>query len=125
IRASPLNRLNMEVQIRSHPIRPWTAAVIYAPTADRAVVPKEPPALKPPGDWNTMEIEAVGPRVKVTVNGKLANDVDLTKTGRSKSTLKEKGVAEAKLDRKRGRSGLESLKGPIKFRNIRVTDLSK
>jgi hypothetical protein len=119
------NRLKLEINLRSAPIKPWTAAVVYGLTADHAVVPKDPPALKPAGDWNTLEIEAVGPRLRVTINGQLVNEVDLSKIDRSTLSPKEKGPAEANLDRKRGRIGLESLNAPMKFRNIRVKELSR
>lgn len=41
----------------------------------RYVAPKEN-AIKPAGEWNTMEIECLGPRIRVTLNGKLIQDVD-------------------------------------------------
>jgi len=119
------NALKLEINIRSAPIRPWTGAVCYGRAAINAVVPKEAPTLKPDGNWNTLEIEAVGTRLKVTINGVLVNDVDLSKVDRSKLAPKEKGTAEANLDRKSGRIGLQSGNAPMKFRNLRVKDLSK
>ncbi len=91
----------------------------------QAVVPKEAPPLKPTGDWNTLKVEAVGPRLKVSINGNVVNDVDLSKVDRSKLAPRKKGAAEANLDRKSGRIGLQSANAPMKFRNIRVKDLSK
>ena len=79
--------------------------------------------MRSDGNWNTLEIEAVGTRLKVTVNGELVNDVDLAKVERSKLAPKEKGTAAANLERKSGRIGLQSGNAPIKYRNIRVKEL--
>ena len=116
----------LEVQIRNDPkLRPQTGAIIYSNSADHWVDPKDPPPIKPAGDWNTMEIEAIGTRVRVRMNGELVNDVDLSKIDCSKLTLKEKGPTEADLDRKTGRIGLQSFRGQAKFRNIRIKELGK
>jgi Domain of Unknown Function (DUF1080) len=41
----------------------------------RYVAPKEN-AIKPAGEWNTMEVTCIGPKIRVTLNGKLIQDVD-------------------------------------------------
>jgi hypothetical protein len=41
----------------------------------RYVAPKSLP-VKNPGEWNTIEIECRGPRIKVTLNGDVVQDVD-------------------------------------------------
>ncbi len=51
----------------------------------RYVAPTEN-AVKPAPEWNTMEVECVGPRIKITLNGKKILDVDQTKV----SAIKDK-----------------------------------
>jgi uncharacterized protein (TIGR03067 family) len=117
------NGAKLRVELRNDPkLRPQTGAIVYA-AGEYWVDPKDPPPIKPPGDWNTTEIEAIGSRVRVTVNGQLVNDVDLSKIDRSKVDIKEKGPAEADLDRSAGRIGLQSFRGQTKFRNIQVKEL--
>jgi len=109
--------LNNDPNFR-HPL----GAVVY--TAGDAVKPPDAVPFKGAGEWNTLEIEAIGSRVRVSVNGKLVNDVDLSKIDRDTISPKE-GYARADLDRKSGRIGLQSHRGVIKYRNIRVKELSK
>lgn len=33
-------------------------------------------AVKPAGEWNSIDIECIGPKIRVTLNGKLIQDVD-------------------------------------------------
>ncbi len=44
----------------------------------RYVAPTEN-AIKPPGEWNTVEVRCVGPRIVVILNGRTVQDVDQTK----------------------------------------------
>jgi hypothetical protein len=70
-----------------------------------------------PGVWHSVEIEFRDRRVKVTINGKLVNDVDLSKlTGL-------RGYFQREVERKQGRIGLQSYREETKFRNIRVKEL--
>src|SRR5262249_948498 len=50
----------------------------------RYVAPKVS-AAKPPGEWNVLDIECVGPRIKVTLNDKELIDVDQTTVEEIKS----------------------------------------
>jgi len=70
-----------------------------------------------PGAWHAVEIEFRDRRVKVSVNGKLVNDVDLSKLTGFRSYF------QRELDRKQGRIGLQSYREETKFRNIRVKEL--
>ncbi len=70
-------------------------------------------AAKPPGEWNVMEIECVGPRIKIALNGKEVIDVD-------QSTL-----AEIKNKPLKGYLCLQNHGGRIDFKNIRVTEIKK
>src|SRR5688572_30767696 len=42
------------------------------------MIPAKADALKPVGEWNTEEISAEGSRIRVTLNGKLITDADLS-----------------------------------------------
>ena len=64
------------------------------------VVPAKRDALKPQGQWNAEEIVADGSKIKVTVNGKVVVDADL-------STIKETADVT--------RSGDHNAKGYIGF----------
>lgn len=116
------NGAKLRVQIRNEASqKPRPGAVVY--TGADYIEPTTPPTPKPAGEWNTMEIEVRGPQVKVSMNGKPANEVDLSKIDQSKFTPKEKGYASADLERRSGRIGLQSFRGEIKFRNIQIKEL--
>lgn len=76
----------------------------------RYVAPKVS-AAKPPGEWNTMDIECRGPHIKVTLNEKLLIDVDQTTI----EALKNKPL--------KGYVCLQNHGGTIDFRNVRIRDL--
>ena len=78
--------------------------------------------LKPVGEWNYQEVTVKGPKIKVVLNGKVILDGDI-------SEARKNGAADKQLH-----PGLLSEKGhiaflghgsPLKFRNIRIKDLSK
>jgi hypothetical protein len=76
-----------------------------------------PAALKPQGSWNTMEVEARGRSLRVTVNGQ-----DTLRTSLDRFA----GEAERlpALRRDEGRIGFQNWEGTVRFRNIRLRDLS-
>ncbi len=76
----------------------------------RHVAPKSIPA-KAAGEWNTIEIECVGPRIKITLNGELIQDVDQTTV---------KAIAEKPLC---GYISVQNHGKGIDFRNLRIKDL--
>jgi hypothetical protein len=78
-------------------------------------------ALKPVGEWNREEIEAVGRRIKVTVNGVVTVDADLNTVTDPQILLAHPGMR-----RDRGHIGLLG-HGPaaVQFRDISVQDLGK
>jgi hypothetical protein len=78
----------------------------------RYVAPSEQ-AAKPAPQWNTMEIECVGPRIQITLNGKKIIDVD-------QSMIKE--LREKPLE---GYLCFQNHGSKIDFRNITLRDLSK
>ena len=76
----------------------------------RYVAPREN-SIKPQGEWNTIDIECVGPRIKVTLNGKLIHDVDQTT------------ITEIKDKPLKGYVCLQSHGGKTEFREVRLKEL--
>jgi choline dehydrogenase-like flavoprotein len=71
-----------------------------------ALAPSSPLASKPAGNWNTYEIEANGPRIRVTLNGILVTDY----TNDGSRPLE-------------GHVGLQNHTGKVQFRNIMIRSL--
>lgn len=111
---SHISRTGMEIQLldETHPryktIQPWqrTGAIYH-------VAAPEPGHLKRTGEWNTIEIRAVGTHVVVTLNGAIV--VDDRIDGHPELAAEHTG-----LKRKDGRIGLQSHNGRVEFRNIAV-----
>lgn len=75
--------------------------------------------LKPPGEWNTMEIRAVGQKIRVTLNGTVITEADMSKVGPTKIHRREaKG-----LQNLTGRIGFCAHGSRVEFRNLRVKKL--
>ena len=77
----------------------------------RYVAPTANP-VKPAPQWNTIEVECVGPRIRITINGQRVQDVDQT----SVSTIKSKPL--------RGFVCLQNHGKSIEFRNVRLKKLT-
>lgn len=73
---------------------------------------------KKPGEWNSIAIEAKGPKIKVTLNGTVIVDADLT--DHADAAAQHPGIK-----RDRGYIGLQSHSDVVEFRNIKIKDLSK
>lgn len=82
------------------------------------VIPAVPNAQKPAGQWNTEEIIAFGPKIKVTVNGKVIVNADITDAKPIHSN-KHPG-----LHNKTGLIGFLGHGDPVAFRNVRVLRLA-
>lgn len=86
------------------------------------VIPAKRGYLKPVGEWNTEEVMIVGSRIKVTLNGEVIVEGDL-------SEASEGGTLDGKdhpgLQRTSGYIGFLGHGSKLKFRNIRIKDLSK
>lgn len=83
------------------------------------VVPAKTGALKPTGEWNTEEIIAIGPFIKVIVNGQLIVDADVTNA---------KPIHNAEHPGLHNKSGCVGFLGhgdPVEFRNVRILSLDK
>jgi hypothetical protein len=82
------------------------------------LIPAKADALKPAGQWNTEEISANGSRIRVTLNGKLITDADL-------STIKDPEVLKKHpgIQRTSGRIGFLGHGSRVEFRNIQIKRL--
>lgn len=86
------------------------------------VIPAKRGALNPVGEWNTQEVVVNGSKVKVVVNGiKILNGdfMEASKNG----TIDEK--EHPGLQRTSGHIGFLGHGDVVRFRNIRIKDLSK
>jgi hypothetical protein len=115
--ASHISRSGMEIQILDdfHPkyakVQPWqrTGSIYHVAAAKTG-------HLKPPGEWNTMSVKAVGPHVVITLNGAVIVDDAI-------DAHPELNKEHTGLARKSGRLGLQSHNGEVSFRNVRVREL--
>jgi hypothetical protein len=82
------------------------------------VIPARTGFLKPAGEWNEEEITANGSRIRVTLNGVIILDADL-------STVQEAAVLKKHpgLRRKSGHIGFLGHGSLVEFRNIRIRAL--
>ncbi|MEN6451178.1 MAG: DUF1080 domain-containing protein [Thermoguttaceae bacterium] len=96
------------------PLQPYQAhGSIYG------VVPAKRGFLKPTGQWNSEEIVADGSHIKVTLNGTVITDADLSKVKKTMDGHEHPGLHNAK--------GYLGLLGhgadPVAFRNIEIKEL--
>lgn len=68
-------------------------------------------AAKPAGEWNALDVECVGPRIKVTINGQEVIDLDQS----ARDDLRDKPL--------KGFICLQNHHGQVEFRNLRVRDI--
>lgn len=85
------------------------------------VVPAKRGFLKPVGEWNYEEVIAKGPKIKVILNGTVITDADIT-DARNNGTMD--GNAHPGLKRDSGHIGFLGHGSVVRFKNIRVKDLS-
>jgi hypothetical protein len=76
----------------------------------RYVAPKANP-VKPAGEWNAVDVECVGPRIRITINGEQVLDVDQTTV----EALKGKPL--------KGYVCLQSHTNEVEFRNVRIREI--
>jgi hypothetical protein len=112
----------MELQILddAHPkyagIKDWQShGSIYG------VVAAKRGALKPAGEWNTEEVIAIGPRIKVIVNGETIVDADI-EAASADGTLD--GQNHPGLKREAGHIGFAGHGDQVTFRNIRIKPIT-
>ena len=65
-------------------------------------------AMRPPGDWNSVEVRCTGPRIEVIINGRQVQDVDQSKI----VEIKDKPLC--------GYVCLQNHGSPVAFRNLRL-----
>lgn len=86
------------------------------------IIPAKRGYLKPLGEWNYQEVYLKGSKIKVTLNGTVILDGDLAEASKN-------GTADHKehpgLKRTSGHIAYLGHGDPLRFRNIRVLDLSK
>ena len=83
------------------------------------VVPAKRGFLKPAGQWNEEEIQADGPHIKVTLNGAVITEADLSKIDKTPDHRDHPGIHRAK-----GHIvWLGHEKDPVAFRSVRVKEL--
>jgi len=82
------------------------------------VVPAKRGSLKPVGQWNREEIVADGSHIKVTLNGKVIVDADLSKIDKTMDHQQHPGLHNAK-----GYVGWLGHGDPVAFRNVRIKTL--
>ena len=82
------------------------------------VIPTTADALKPVGEWNSEEIHIKGGKIKVTLNGKVITEGDLSKVTDEAILKKHPGVRRAQ-----GHIGFLGHGSHVEFRNIRVKEL--
>jgi hypothetical protein len=108
----------IQVQDDSYPEYQKFKPVQYTGSVYGAVAAKRG-HLKPVGEWNSMEIFADGPHVKVTVNGAVILDTDLREAG----TPEIHGHKLTGLLREKGHIALCGHQEHVEFRNMRIKEM--
>jgi len=93
----------------------------YMEGRDLVVDPKRG-YLKPVGEWNSQEVYVKGSKIKVTLNGTVILDGDLAEASKN-GTVDHK--EHPGLERTTGHIGFLGHGDALRFRNIRVLELSK
>ena len=86
------------------------------------VIPAKRGFLKPVGQWNYEEVVAKGPNIKITLNGTVILDGNIKEASKN-GTLDHK--EHPGLLREKGHIGFLGHGSIVKFKNIRLKDLSK
>lgn len=86
------------------------------------VIPAKRGFLNPVGEWNSQEVIAKGSRIKVILNGETILDGDIKEASKN-GTLDHK--EHPGLLREKGFIGFLGHGSELKFRNLRIKDLSK
>jgi len=84
------------------------------------VVPAKRGHLKPTGEWNTQEIMAKGGQIKITLNGTVIVDADISKIDKPMD-----GRGHPGLHNEKGHIGFLGHGARLEFRNLRVKELKE
>jgi len=85
-------------------------------------IPAKRGFLKPTGEWNYEEVIVKGPKIQVILNGTKILDADITEARKNGAVDKQPHPG---LKRTTGHIGFLGHGSPVKFKNIRIKDLSK
>jgi hypothetical protein len=86
------------------------------------VAPKENP-VKPAGEWNVVDVECVGPNIKIAINDKTIIDVDQTNIDPAKWDVDKSELEVLKKKPLKGYVCLQVHGGKLDFRNIRIREI--
>jgi hypothetical protein len=86
------------------------------------VIPAKRGFQNPVGEWNTQEVIIKGSDIKITLNGEVILDGNIAEASKN-GTLD--GRDHPGLDREKGYIGFLGHGSELKFRNIRIKDLSR
>jgi HEAT repeat protein len=86
------------------------------------VIPAKRGFLNPVGEWNSQEVIVKGPKIKVILNGETILNGDIKEASKN-GTLD--GNKHPGLEREKGYIGFLGHGSELKFRNLRIKDLSK
>lgn len=107
-----------EIQLQDdagQPPTPHSTGSLY-----RYLAPSANP-VKPAPEWNTIEIECVGPRIRVTINGQKVVDADQNELPDLKS---KPATAPAPKDKAlKGYVCLQSHSGKVEFRKVQIREI--
>lgn len=78
--------------------------------------------LKPVGEWNYQEVQAIGNRIKITLNGEVILDGDIAEASKNGTQTIDKQKHPGLLN-KSGHIGFLGHGSPLKFRNLRIKSL--
>lgn len=78
--------------------------------------------LKPVGEWNVQEVQAIGSRIKITLNGEVIVDGDIAEASKN-GTATADGLKHPGLLNPAGHIGFLGHGSPLKFRNLRIKEV--
>ena len=88
------------------------------------VIPAKRGFLKPAGEWNVQEVQAIGNRIKITLNSEVILDGDLAEASKNGTETIDKRLHPGLLN-KSGHIGFLGHGSPLKFRNLRIKEVEK
>ena len=115
--------VGMEIQILDNDAPVYAALQPYQYHGSvYGIIPARRGALRPVGEWNSEEIFIQGSKIRITLNGQVIVDGDLVEASRN-GTMDHKD--HPGLKRTSGHIGFLSHGAIVRFRNVRIKDLTK